>query len=419
MGRVFAGSAMTLLQAAIAWQVAELAKSGQAALQLGLLGLMRFIPQLLISLPAGALADRFDRRRIVLFAQVVPMSLALVLFLTTRNGSVSTLLIYGVVMLIAVENAFEWPARQALLPMVVPREVFPNAVTVASTVQQAAFVLGPIAAGIVIATKGTEAAYLLYVVLAACAFVSTLLLRPRKEAGERRAVSFASMIEGVQFVWQRQVLLGSMALDMFAVIFAGAQAMLPIYAKDILQVGPTGYGWLQASLGIGALGMSIIMVFMPPVQRTGRALLFAVAGFGLATIGFGLSRNFALSLAFYGLCGVFDQISVIMRQTTIQLSTPDELRGRVSAVSSLFIGASNQLGSVESGLVAAATNATFAVVSGGLGCIAVVGWIAARMPLLRSFDIAQAGAAAARPAATPEPATRISRPAAARRLGKN
>ncbi|MGH2587759.1 MAG: MFS transporter, partial [Dehalococcoidia bacterium] len=247
----------------------------------------------------------------------------------------------------------------------------------------------PALAGLAIARGGVGGAYVAYAGLIVIAIGTLLVLRPRAPEGERRRVSLAAIAEGVRFVRQRQVLLGAMALDMFAVLFGGAVAMLPIYAEEILKVGPRGYGLLTSSQAVGAFVTSVLLVALPPVQRTGRALLFAVAAYGLATAVFGLSRSFALSLVAYGLTGAADQVSVVMRHTTIQLATPDELRGRVSSVSMVFIGASNQLGAVESGLVAAVTSATFAVVSGGVGCVAVVGAIAAKMPELRRYRITQ------------------------------
>jgi MFS family permease len=201
-------------------------------------------------------------------------------------------------------------------------------------------------------------------------------------------VTVAAIREGVSFVRHHQVLLGAMTLDMFGVIFGGATALLPIYAEKILKVGGTGYGLLTSAQAIGAPVVAVVLVALPPVRRTGRALLYAVAGFGLFTMLFGISRSFPLSLVAYGLTGCCDQVSVIMRQTTIQLATPDALRGRVSSVSGLFIGASNQIGAVESGFVAAITSATFSVVSGGAACLAVVGAIAAGMPELRRYRIA-------------------------------
>ena len=382
--RLLSGADSTLLQAAIAWQVFQLSGS---ALQLGLIGVARFVPALGFSLLGGAVADSYDRRKVLMLAQLGPLACSVVLFATTAAGTVNLPLIYGLVLALAVAAAFDNPTRSALLPLVVTRETFVNAVAVSSTIQQLAFVAGPTLAGLLIAAFGLEGAYAVNIAITLGAIAPLLPLRPRHESGERRAVTVAAMREGVQFVWRRQVLLGAMVLDMFAVIFAGAVALLPIYAEEILKVGPRGYGLLTSSQGLGALAISVALVVLPPVQRTGRVLLLAVAGYGLATVIFGLSRSFPLSLAAYTLTGVADQISVVMRQTTIQLATPDELRGRVSAVSHVFIGASNQLGMVESGLVAALTNATFAVVSGGLGCLAVAGLIAARMPELRRYRI--------------------------------
>jgi MFS family permease len=351
-------------------------------------GLARFLPALGMSLVGGAVADSYDRRTILIGAQFAPIACAAVLLLATLGGWVGLPLIYALVLLIACAAAFENPSRQALLPLVVPRDIFLNAVAVNSTIQQLAFILGPALAGVVIAVAGVDSAYAVYLVVVGAGVVLLLPLRPRPPEGERRKVSLAAIKEGVQFVRHRQVLLGAMALDMFAVIFAGAQAMLPIYAEEILEVGPRGYGLLTSSQAVGAFAMALVLVALPPIQRTGRALLWAVAGFGVATMLFGISRSFPLSLLAYAATGAADQVSMVTRHTTIQLATPDALRGRVSSVSSVFIGASNQLGMVESGLVAALTSATFAVVSGGAGCLAVAGLIAAKMPELRGYTIA-------------------------------
>jgi len=373
-----------LLQAVIAWQVYEISGS---ALQLGLLGLVRFLPALGMSLVGGAVADTYDRRIVLILAQLVPLGCSAALLTATAGGWVTLPLIYGLVLLIALASSFENPARQALLPLVVPRAIFLNAVAVNTTVQQLGFVAGPAVAGVVIARSGIAAGYAVHLGLVSAGILLLFFLRPRAAEGERRRVSLAAIVEGVQFVRRRQVLLGAMALDMFAVIFGGAVAMLPIYAEEILKVGPRGYGLLTSSQAVGAFAMSVVLVALPPVQRTGRALLYAVAAFGVATIVFGLSRSFPLSLLAYGLTGAADQVSVVMRHTTIQLATPDELRGRVTSVSQVFIGASNQLGAVESGFVAALTSATVAVVSGGAGCLAVVGLIAAKMPELSRYTI--------------------------------
>ena len=380
--RLLYAVASTLLTATIAWQV--YADSG-SALDLGLLGVARFLPSLGLGLVGGAIADRYDRKWLSMCGQGVVFAVAIVLLVFTSRGHPAQPLIYGMVFLVAVAAAFEWPARQAMLPSVVTPGTFQNAITVSSTVQQLGFVTGPALAGALIAISGVGLAYSILCVLLAGSIVSLAALHPRAVEGPKRAVSIAAIREGIDFVVHRQALLGVMTLDLFAVIFGGATALLPIYAKDILHAGPVGYGLLSGSLDFGALLMSIALVALPPIQRPGRALLWAVLGFGAATIVFGLSRSFALSLVAYMLIGISDQVSVVMRLTTVQMATPDDLRGRVSSVNSLFIGASNQLGAMESGFVAAATSATFAVVTGGIGALAALGAVAAWMPELRRY----------------------------------
>lgn len=393
--RLLAGTGTTLQQAVILWQVYQISGS---ALQLGLLGLARFLPALGMSLVGGAVADSYNRRNVLLAAQLVPLATSSVLLISTSGGTVTLSLIYALVLVNALAMAFENPARQALLPLIVPRDVFVNAVAVNSTFQQFAFVAGPLIAGVAIAQFGVAGAYAINVALVAGAMLTMAAVRVGSQRGERRAVSIAAMKEGVLFVWRRQVLLGAMTLDMFAVIFAGAQALLPIYAADILKVGARGYGMLTSAQAIGSFVMAVLLVALPPVRNAGRVLLLSVALFGVATVVFGLSRSFPLSLAAYAATGMADQVSMVIRQTTIQLSTPDALRGRVSAVSSVFIGASNQLGAIESGFVAALTNATFAVVSGGVACIGVVAAVAAGMPELRRYTIARPAPSTAVPA---------------------
>lgn len=375
---------MTLLQAAIAWQVYKISGS---ALQLGILGLLRFGPSFGMTLVGGAVADRYDRKTIVLLAQVAPLSCSLILLLATQVGSAGLPLIYALVLVIALASAFENPARLSLLPAVVTKETFQNAITVNTTAQSLAFVTGPALAGLAIAATSVSGAYALNAILVSFSLVALLLMRPRPIDGPRRAVSIGAIKEGVAFVWHRQALLGCMTLDMFAVIFGGASALLPVYASNILNVGPRGYGILAASLDGGALLTSIALVMTPQIQRTGRALMIAIAVFGVATIAFGLSRSFPVSVAAYMLVGMADQVSVVMRHTTVQLATPDELRGRVNSVNQLFVGSSNQLGAAESGFVAALTSATFAVVSGGIGCLAVLAAVGAKLPELRSYRV--------------------------------
>jgi len=374
---------MMMLRAAIAWHVFALSHS---AFHLGLIGLVQFVPVLCLMLLGGAIADAYDRRRVMMLAQLIPLGSSAVLFLATRSGVVSLPLLYATVALGAVAWAFDSPSRAALLPALVGREAFPRAVTIASTVQALAFATGPAVCGWVIAVAGVGSVYAVQGWLIAGALAALGALRTRSRGGPAGGtVSWRAIREGLGFVRRHEVVLGCMTLDMFAVIFGGATALLPIYATEILGVGPRGYGLLAASLDLGALVMSLALVLLPPIRRAGRALLCAVAVYGVATIVFGLSRSFPLSVLAYMTVGMADQVSVVMRGTAIQLSTPDALRGRVSGVNMIFIGASNQLGAAESGFVAALTSATFAVVSGGLGCLTVLAIVATRLPQLRRY----------------------------------
>jgi MFS family permease len=381
--RFAGGTAMTMLRAAVAWHVYSLTGS---PLFLGLIGVVQFVPVLGLTLVGGAVADSFERKRVIMVAQVVPLGCALALLASAVGGMVALPVLYVAVFVAAAAGAFENPARAALLPTLVTRAAFPRAVTLASTGQALAFMSGPASGGFVIAWAGIGAAYAAAALLLVVSLSCLVLLRPERQAVERRAMSWTAVREGLAFVRRNEVVFGCMTLDMFAVVFGGATALLPVYATDILRVGAQGYGVLSAALEAGALLTSLALVLLPPVRRAGRALLLAVAVFGAATIGFGLSTWFPVSIAFYVVCGMADQVSVVMRSTAIQLSTPDALRGRVSAVNFIFIGASNQLGAAESGFVAALTDPVFAVVSGGIGTLIVVAVVAARMPTLRRYS---------------------------------
>ena len=386
LSRTAGSISVTLIQAAVAWQVYAISNS---ALQLGLIGLVRFVPALGMSLIGGAVADSYNRRNIILISQLVPLTVAVVMLAAIASGRVTLALLYAVVLVTGLASAFEQPARQAILPAIVPPYLFARAVAINSTMQALAFATGPTVAGAAIASLGIAAAYIAYgafVLLSMTAMVWVPAVRSHSRSG----VGWNAIREGLHFVWSRPVLLGAMTLDMFAVIFGGARALLPIYATDILDAGAFGYGLLYAASEVGALLMSILLLVLPSIDRIGRALLLSVAAYGIATMAFGISRSFVFSLIAFTAVGMADQVSVIMRTMTIQFLTPDELRGRVSAVNSIFISASNQLGAVESGFVAALTNATFSVVSGGLGCLAVVGIVAARVPALRNYRIGNA-----------------------------
>lgn len=383
LSRTAGSTSATLIQAAVAWQVYEISGS---AFQLGLIGLVRFVPALAMSLIGGAVADSYNRRNIILLAHIVPLAVTGVMVAAIAGDRVTLSLLYSVVLVTGLASAFEQPARQAILPSIVPPNLFERAVTINSTMQALAMATGPAVAGATIALSGVGAAYMAHGALVVVSMAGMMRV-PAIPSGTRSGVRWSAIREGLHFVWSRPVLLSAMTLDMFAVIFGGARALLPIYATDILGTGAFGYGMLYAASEVGALLMSVVLVLSPPIQRIGRALLYSVAAYGIATIAFGLSRSFVFSLVAFTIAGMADQVSVIMRATTIQLLTPDALRGRVSAVNSVFISASNQLGAVESGFVAALTNATFAVVSGGIGCVAVVAFVAARVPALRNYRI--------------------------------
>jgi MFS family permease len=384
LSRIFGTLGQTSLQAVLAWQVYDLTGS---ALSLGLLGLARFIPAVCASLIGGTVADTYDRRRVILTAQLVPLTCAIILAFATVGGWIRVEFIYFLVVLIGMASSFEGPARSAFLPSIVKPETFSNAVTVNNIFQKLGSVSGPALAGLIIAVLGIAAAYSVYVACILTASVPLLMLRYQWSAPASQRISMQAVKEGVRFVREHQILLGSMSLDMFAVIFGGATALLPIYASDILHAGATGFGILTSSMQAGAFLVSFVLVMRPPAKRTGRALVWTIVVYGILTMAFGLSREFIVSVILYALIGAADQVSVVMRQTTIQMATPDELRGRVSSVHQVFTGASAQIGAIESGFVAALTTATFAVVSGGAGAIAIAGLIGWRMPQLYNYEV--------------------------------
>jgi MFS family permease len=380
--RFFSGVALTLLRAAVAWQVYEISGS---AFHLGMIGLAQFLPALVLNLIGGAAADAYDRKRMVMLFQALPIACSITLAVASSGRHPTLAVLYGAVMLVASAAAFEGPARSALLPQLVERRDFPAAVALHSTFQMGAFVSGPVLMGFAVAHGGIVLPYVLHVGLMGLALITMARVRALRPAAPSGRVRWSAIVEGVRYVRHQPVVLGCMTLDMFAVLFGGATALLPIYATDILQVGPRGYGFLASGLEIGSVLAAVIMLAAPPVRRTGLALIWAVVGFAVSTIVFGLSRSYPLSLVAYMVAGMSDYLSVVMRGIAIQLTTPDSLRGRVSAVNYLFIGASNQLGAAESGFVAAATSPTFSVVSGGVGALLVAGLVAWLNPTLRHY----------------------------------
>ncbi|MBV9132212.1 MAG: MFS transporter [Chloroflexi bacterium] len=387
VSRIGAAMAQSMLQAIIAWQVFALSGS---ALDLGLVGLVRFVPALALSLVSGAVVDTYDRHRILLVAQLVPALTSGIMLAAIVTGRDSLALVYGLVFIVGVASAFEGPARQTMIPALVPRNLFSRAMTLNSTLQSLSAVTGPALAGGMIAWRGIGLGYSVHLCLVLAAIMALAPVRtprsPSSSSSSRGGVRLSAVREGLGYLRSQPVVLGAMALDMFAVLFGGAKALLPIYAVDVLHADAAGYGLLTASLDIGSLIAATLMVALPVPTRTGRALLLSVVAYGLATMAFGLSVWLPLSVLLYAAVGAADQVSVVMRLNTIQLTIPDELRGRVTAVNFVFVNASNQIGGLESGLVAAATNAVFAVVSGGAACIVVAGIVAARVPRLREYE---------------------------------
>ena len=376
---------MTILRTVFLWQVYDVSHS---TFYLGLVGLLQFLPAPLASLIGGSVADARDRRSIVLAAQSVSLVCSVTLATLSHLGLVPLPILFALVVVASSASAFEAPARQATLPALVPKVELSGAVTVFVTANALSFMTGPAVGGAIIAHGSVAAAYGAAAGLfgASILLVSRIPRLPRAEGLSRRAVNLASIKQGIDFVRGKPALLGCMTLDMFAVLFGGASALLPVYANDILEVGPKGYGLLTSSLEIGGLLTSFVLLSRRPIRRLGRALIVTVVAFGIATILFGLSRSYPLSIAAYMAVGMADQVSVVIRGTIVQMTTPDELRGRVSSVNMLFIGASNQLGAAESGFVASLSSATFSVVSGGAMCLLVVLVVALVVPQLAAFE---------------------------------
>jgi MFS family permease len=384
LSRIGAGVGQSMLQAIIAWQVYALSGS---ALDLGIVGLVRFAPAFGLSFVSGVIVDTYDRRKILLAAQTIPLLTTAGMLLALTTGRANLLLVYGLVFMAGVASAFEGPARQTMIPALVPRNLFSRAMTLNSTLQSLCSVTGPAVAGALIAWQGIELAYAAHFCLVAASMLALLPVRvSRSSRASRAGLNLGAVREGFAYLRSRPALLGAMTLDMFAVLFGGAKALLPIYAVDILRADAAGYGLLTASLEVGALIAAVLLVALPTPTHTGRALLASVGAFGLATIAFGLSNSLPLSVVAYAAVGAADQVSVVMRLNTIQLSIPDELRGRITAVNFVFVNASNQIGGLESGVVAALTNAVFAVVSGGIACLGVVAYITWRIPELRNYQ---------------------------------
>lgn len=378
-GSVLASIGTEIQAVVVGWELYQ--RTGSAA-DLGYANLVQFLPVLLLSIIAGHAADRFSRKWILIIA-VLGMTLTSVALavLSLVQGPVE--LIFVCLVFAGCCRAFAMPARVSMVPLVVPLEHLGNAVTWNSTGWQIANMSGPAFGGLALYFfVDFWPAYILAATCTlACAVLVSLIAFRTQQAG-LQSRSFASLMVGIQFVWRTKLLLAAITLDLFAVLLGGATALLPIFAKDILEVGPEGLGWLRAAPAVGAFVMALIMAHRPPMQRAGLTLLGAVAGFGLATIGFGFSTNFWFSFAMLALTGAFDNISVVVRGTLMQTLTPDSMRGRVAAVTAIFISSSNELGGFESGMTAEWFGPIVSVVGGGIGTLIVVAAVSLSAPEL-------------------------------------
>ena len=382
VGRLAASLGQQMLTVAVGWELYERTHS---ALALGLVGLTQMVPMVLFTLPAGHVADNHDRKRIIVLMNLVIACASLGLTVISALGA-PVFWIYFCLFAAGSARTFLWPASSAFLPHLVSRRDFPRAVAWSSGSFQLSSVAGPAAGGALIAL--THHAAPVYAFNAAAALICLMLIsfvRHSHTVAVKEKMTAGSLIAGFRFVFASPIILGTITLDLFAVLLGGATALLPVYAKDILGVGPTGLGFLQAALPMGSLLCALVLAHRPPLQKAGRAMLLAVAGFGVATIAFGFSHWFWFSFLMLFACGAVDNISVVVRHTLVQLLTPDEKRGRVSAVNSLFIGTSNELGGFESGLVAYLLGPVFSVVSGGIGTILVVLAVAVIWPEIRKY----------------------------------
>lgn len=388
---VLATSGMVVV---LGWQVYDLARGtygmsiSAAAFRLGLLGLVQFIPLFLLTPVAGLVADHFDRRRVAALAVALDAVVALTLALTTYRNVLSLELLFAMAALHGVVRVFVGPAMGAITPNIVPADLLPRSIALSSMVWQVGAIVGPGLAGLLYAlTAGLAYAFATIMLAVSCLAISTIQPVPPPVEG-RNDHPLRRIVLGLQFVWNDRFLLGCITLDLFAVLLGGATALLPIYARDILKVGPEGLGLMRATPALGASLVALLLAWKPFKHEVGIKMLLAVASYGGATAIFGFSRWFPLSLAMLSILGAADMISVFIRNTLVQLNTPDTMRGRVQATSGLAISASNELGEMQSGIAAALLGATGAVVLGGVAAVAITGiwaWIFPELRNARTF----------------------------------
>ncbi len=392
--RFFTTIAFQMQGLIVGWQMYELTRD---PLALGLIGLAEALPNIATALFAGHAADRYNRKRIIVLFTLLFLVGTTMLFLFSIKSlgiiaAFGVFPIYLVVMISGISRSFLYPAIVAMMSQLIPRQLYTNASTWSSTMWHIAAITGPALGGLIYGFFGVRAAYMSVLVFL---MISLLLLgfvknRPMPQFVPGESL-YHRLSSGLKFVFNNQVLLGAMSLDMFAVLFGGAVAMLPVFAAEVLKVGPQGLGFLRAAPMLGAVMMSLVMAHRPPMVHAGRYLMIGVAGFGLSIICFALSRNFYLSLGLLMLSGMFDNISVIIRATAMQLLTPDEMRGRVASVNAIFIGSSNEIGSFESGVAAKLMGLIPSVIFGGIMTLGIVGFTTRFAPKLRRLNLQEIG----------------------------
>ena len=377
---------------AVAWHVYQITHS---ALDLGYTGLALFLPGIVFVLPAGHIADRYNRKRVILACYTLQTVCSAMLLYLGLHRSENIWPIYLVLFGIGTGRAFSGPAASALLPSLVAKENFVNAITWGATIFQVANIIGPACGGLLFAIRfsgslslwsGAPVVYAFTLAMLCCFLVLVSLIHPRQEVQNKKAFGLRTMLAGLEYVWNTKLLLGSISLDLFAVLLGGAVALLPIFSEEILHAGPRGLGLLRAMPSIGALAISIILTIRPIQRAAGKIMLVCVAIFGAATVVFGLSKSLLVSMIALILIGASDMVSVVIRSSILQLATPPEMRGRVSAVNWLFVGASNEFGEFESGVTAQWWGAVRAVVIGGLASLAITGASSILFPKLREAD---------------------------------
>ena len=381
-----AGSMMQ--NAAILWHVSLLVPPSARGWALGMVGLVRVIPIVVFSLVGGVVADALDRRKLMLVTQTGMALAAGLLATVTFTGVRSLWVVYGLAALSSAFGAFDAPARQSLIPNLVPRELLPNAISLNTIMFQAASVLGPAAGGLVIGIAGVGWAYALNALSFLLVIIALRMMHPlpRGRAESSGRISLEAAVEGLRFVFHTPLIRSTMILDFFATFFASATALLPIFAQDILHVGAQGYGLLSAAPSVGAILTSLVLVRrVDRIDRRGATMLWAVIGYGLATVVFGVSRSFALTFVCLALTGATDTVSMVIRNIIRQLNTPDHIRGRMTSVNMIFFMGGPQLGEMEAGAVASLWGAPFSVVSGGVACVLATLWTAWRTPSLRAY----------------------------------